>query len=226
MIIAGYEPHTLVDYPGHLASIIFLAGCNFRCPYCHNSHVIEFRGTPISREEVFSHLNKRRTILEGVVITGGEPLAVPEVFSLARDIKALGLKVKLDTNGSFPSALEEFISCGLADYIAMDIKHAPEKYPEACGISPDMEAILRSVSIIKSLDIPYEFRTTLCAGIHSPGDMHSIGQIISGASKYCLQAYRPSDTVLLPGEYELSPEEIHEFSDIASKYIQKVEIRA
>lgn len=229
MQIAGLQKLTLLDYPGKVAATVFLAACNFRCPFCHNARLVENinEGESISKEEVFGFLKKRRGILEGVAVTGGEPLIWAETAELLKDIKALGFKVKLDTNGSFPDRLKEILDEGLCDRVAMDIKASPENYPSAIGLKNfDLTPIKRSIELLKNSGIEYEFRTTLVKGIHKPEEMHEIGRLIEGAEEYYLQAFKDSGELLnAEGLKSFSEAEMREFLDIAKKYVNTASLR-
>lgn len=229
MRIAGLQKLTLLDYPGRMAATIFLPACNFRCPFCHNARLVENinEAESVSEEYVLSFLKKRMGILEGVAITGGEPLIWPEALDLMRDIKALGFKVKLDTNGSFPDRLQKALEAGLCDRVAMDIKATPENYPKATGLgSFDIAPVKRSIELIKDSGIEYEFRTTLVKGIHEPSEMHGIGRLIEGAEEYYLQAFKDSGELLKPeGLAGFSENEMQEFLEIAQKYVKNVSLR-
>lgn len=198
-MICGFQKTTLLDYPGHLAATIFLGGCNFRCPFCQNGGLVltPENEPPIPYEEVLQTLNKRKRILEGVCISGGEPTFSPELLQLITDIKKLGLLVKLDTNGSRPEVLRSLISDGLIDYVAMDIKSAPETYAAACGFQPaPLTAIRQSVELLMNGELPYEFRTTVVGGLHTREDFLSIRSWIGGCQSYYLQPYVDSEHVL------------------------------
>lgn len=229
MQIAGLQRLTLLDYPGKVAATIFLATCNFRCPFCHNARLVQNPGEEekLSAEEILGFLKKRRGVLEGVAVTGGEPLIWPETAELLREIKALGFKVKLDTNGSFPERLKGILDEGLADRIAMDIKASPENYPRATGLkSFDLAPIIKSIELIKNSGIEYEFRTTLVKGIHEPEEMHEIGRLIEGAEEYYLQAFKNSGELINAEGLEGFEEAVmREFLDIAQKYVRSVSLR-
>lgn len=197
MRIAGFEPLTLIDYPDHLATIVFTPGCALRCPYCHNPELIS--AVPGSRSEFFTvnheneffdFLKTRQGLLEGVVITGGEPTLHPDLLDFIRRVKDLGFLVKLDTNGVFPDTVANILKTGLVDYWAMDIKHSPEKYPLASGIPIPIERFQQSVKLLMSSGVPYEFRTTVVPSIHEPEDFLAIGEWIAGAENYYLQTFR------------------------------------
>ena len=189
MKIAGLQKTTLVDYPGILASTIFTPGCNFRCPFCHNPELVlptKYQAN-IPESEFFDFLTSRIGKIQGVCLTGGEPLLQPKIEKFISHIKALGFKVKLDTNGSFSEKLEEIIKEGDIDYIAMDIKHSKQKYFSAIGIQKNnllLRNIEKSIDLIKNSKIDYEFRTTVVKPIHHPDDFAAIGQLINKAKKY------------------------------------------
>lgn len=199
MRIGGLQKLTLLDYPGKTACTVFLQGCNFRCPYCHNKGLVippkdEFL---LDEGELFRFLKKRQGLLDGVCVTGGEPLLHKDIFPFLEQIKDLGYQIKLDTNGSFPKRLIEVTKRGLADYVAMDIKHTKEKYGEAAGWeNVPMDAVCESVSFLLQGTVNYEFRTTLVKGIHSPEDMDAIAEWIFGASVYYLQNFKDSGNLI------------------------------
>lgn len=199
MKISGLQKLTLLDYPGKMAAIIFCAGCNFICPFCQNSElVLSPQNAPsIEKDELFSFLNKRKKILDGIVITGGEPLIYEETYELIREIKDLGYLVKLDTNGSFPERLKRLIDDRLVDYVAMDIKNSKAKYAKTTGRDKtDTDLIEESINILLSGKVEYEFRTTVIKELHTEQDFNEIGKWIMGAKHYYLQAYRDSENVI------------------------------
>lgn len=228
MQIYGLIKTTLLDYPEHLAATIFTGGCNFRCPYCHNSSLITPNAdNELSAESILSFLHKRKNILEGVCISGGEPTLQPDLIDFIQEIKQIGLSVKLDTNGSCPLILEELIHNRLIDYAAMDIKSSPDQYPTACGLhqTPNT-AIEQSIRLLMQDNIPYEFRTTVVQELHSEETIHSICQWIQGCRHYYLQTYKDSDQVLskMP-MHPCSTETMEKYADIAREYIAQVSIR-
>ena len=201
MRIGGLQKLTLLDFPEHVACTVFTLGCNFRCPFCHNSALVledkVRQAETISEEEFFKFLNKRKGLLDGVAITGGEPLIQPDIKGFIRKIRDLGFLVKLDTNGSFPKQLKEILDEGLVDYVAMDIKSSKEGYPLASGIKNiDISAIEESVNILMSSSIEYEFRTTVMKELHTEKEFRSIAEWIKGCRAYYLQSYRHSETIL------------------------------
>ncbi len=227
-MIHGFNKTTLLDYPGHLASTIFLGGCNFRCPFCHNATlVLAPHSQPIiSEDEIFSNLKKRIGIIEGVCITGGEPTLYPDLIDLIKRIKDLGFLVKLDTNGSNPKMVENLIDSNLIDYIAMDIKNSKEKYPLTSGLkNMDMESISESISLLINSHIDYEFRTTVVKNFHESSDFISIGKWVEGAKSYFLQSFRDSDDVIGKGLQSCTPAEIESFKEILLPYVKQVNLR-
>jgi pyruvate formate lyase activating enzyme len=228
MQIHGFNKTTLLDYPGHLAANIFLGACNFRCPFCHNaSLVLNPSCQPvISEEEVFRVLNKRKGILEGVCITGGEPTLYPELYEFIQKIKEIGLLVKLDTNGHNPELLKKLVNSHMLDYVAMDIKNSKEKYSLSNGIDNfNTENVSESVSFLLSADLDYEFRTTIIKEHHTKEDILSIGKWIEGAKAYYLQAYKDSGDVISAGLHGLLKSELNGFREILLPYVHTVGIR-
>lgn len=226
MFFAGFQKLTLLDYPGKVACILFTNGCNFRCPFCHNASLVRAQdGADISDAEVLEFLKKRQGILEGVCISGGEPLIHNELKDFIREVKKLGYPVKLDTNGSFPQKLRELIGEGLVDYVAMDIKNSFEKYNETTGISADIDSIKESIEILINGNIDYEFRTTLVSGFHTTQDMQRIGEMIKGTKKYYLQNFVDSGDILCPGLAPLGEEEMELMRKTAEKYVSVTQIR-
>lgn len=193
MFIAGLQKLTLIDYPGKIAATVFTHGCNFRCHFCHNPELIHgMRNARIPEEEFFSFLEKRKGLLDGVCVTGGEPTLQPELLGFLKKIRSLGFLVKLDSNGTNPDLLERAIKENLVQYIAMDIKHSMKKYHEAVGTSFHPKNIQKSIDLLKKGFIDYEFRTTAVPGIHAEDDFSDIARELSGAKKYFLQEYRES----------------------------------
>lgn len=228
MKICGFNKTTLLDYPGKVASTIFLGGCNFRCPFCQNSSlIVNPECQPeISQEEILTFLKKRSGILDGVCISGGEPTLANELPNFLGQIKELGYSIKLDTNGTRPKVLKELVSLGLIDMVAMDIKACPDNYNALCGLSqPDMNAIFETATFLLHGKTDYEFRTTVVKELHTHKDFVKISQWLAGAKAYYLQAYRDSEEVLQPGFSSYSLEELKSFGNILSKTISKVGIR-
>ena len=227
MIIHGLNKTTLLDFPGHLAATVFFGGCNFRCPFCHNaSLVLNPKSQPvISEEEFFSFLQKRKNILEGVCITGGEPTLMPDLEEFIRKIKDYGLPVKLDTNGYRPEVLKDLVNKKIIDYVAMDIKSSPDSYNEACGAVVDIEKIKESVNFLKEDHVPYEFRTTIVKELHGEEEVIKIGQWLSGCKQYFLQSYKDSGDIILPEFSAHDSSTLKKFQTILEKTIKHVSIR-
>lgn len=228
MKIHGFNKTTLLDYPKHLAATIFLGGCNMRCPFCQNSSlVLHPNSVPtIPIDEVLSYLNKRKGILEGVCITGGEPTICPDLIDLIREIKVLGYKVKLDTNGSNPSVLKSFVENKLIDYVAMDIKNSRENYGLSVGVKNyNTNLINDSVTYLLTAPIDYEFRTTIVKEHHTSKDILSIGQWINGAKSYYLQSYKDSGEILSPGLSSHTKDTLLSFVDLLTPYVPHVALR-
>ncbi len=201
MYISGLQKLTLLDFPGKLAATVFLGGCNFRCPFCHNASLVLTPGKceRISEEEFLDFLISRKGKLGGVCITGGEPTMYPGLKEFIRKIKNMSFAVKLDTNGTNPELVKELISEGLVDYIAMDIKNAPERYRETVGCEVDMEKINKSVELLLSGKVDYEFRTTVVRELHKISDFESISDWIKGAKRYFLQTFKDSGDLIGSG---------------------------
>lgn len=227
MKICGLQKTTLLDYPGHVAATIFLGGCNFRCPFCHNKDLLgDNCKSAFSQEEVLDFLKKRASILEGVCITGGEPTLHLMLELFIRQIRQLGYLVKLDTNGYRPEVLKDLCSKQLIDYVAMDIKTCRENYAAAAGVSPVHISLLEeSVDFLMTGDIPYEFRTTVVKELHTTKDFQSIGRWLTGAGSYYLQNYTDSDQVLHPGFTSCTKEELLGFRSILKPYLPHTELR-
>lgn len=228
MEIHGLNKTTLLDYPGHVAATVFTGGCNFRCPFCHNGDlVLRPESQPaLPEEEVLAFLKKRKGVLEGVCITGGEPALQPDLPDFIGRVREMGFLVKLDTNGYMPEVLEGLLERGLLDYAAMDVKASPENYGRAAGCPGlDFGRIRRSISALKSCGIPYEFRTTVVRGLHTVSEFDSIGRLLEGARAYYLQAFRDSGNVMEEGFSAFSREAMEEMRKKAGKYIDKVELR-
>jgi pyruvate formate lyase activating enzyme len=192
-MLGGFQKFTMVDYPGKLAATVFTVGCSFRCPFCHNPELvsnIQYPTSDTAENDFFEFLKVRKGKLEAVCITGGEPTIQVDIIPFIEKIKAMGFLVKLDSNGTRPDVLKKIIDKKIVDYIAMDIKNAPEKYSETTGVTADIERVKLSVDLIKNSGIEYEFRTTVVPGLHEEKDFEKIAVWIDGAKKYYLQEYR------------------------------------
>lgn len=220
--ILGLQKLTLLDFPGNMACTVFLGGCNFRCPFCHNRALVvnpDFTAA-VDKEFFFSFLKKRQGVLDGVCITGGEPLLSDGIFDFVRKVKELGYKVKLDTNGSFPERLQNLIASGAIDYVAMDIKNSPTRYRETVGVeSFDITPVKESAALLLSDTIPYEFRTTIVREFHTPQDMVEIGEWLAGAKQYFLQGFVDSGSLIGEGLSALSKEETEVLLRAVKPYI-------
>ena len=196
----GLRKMTLLDFPGHVACTVFTCGCDFRCPFCHNASLVRGNGEDmeLSEEELFRFLDSRKKLLDGVAVTGGEPLLHPETPALLEKIRGLGLAVKLDTNGSFPEALEQILDAGLADYVAVDVKSSPEKYDRVCGREGMFDKVARSIGLLMKGSVDYEFRTTVAAGLHEVEDVRGAARVIAGAKRYFLQNFKETEDLLEP----------------------------
>lgn len=226
MNIAGVQKVTLLDYPGKVACEIFTQGCNFECPFCQNSSLIPITNTgEFSEEEIFEYLNLRKNILDGVVITGGEPTVQKDLKGFIKKIKDLGLLVKLDTNGGNPKVLQELIDEDLVDYVAMDIKNIFNKYNITAGKKINLDNIKKSIEILKASKIDYEFRTTIIKEMHSLDDIISICKLV-GDAKYYLQNFEDSENVIDHSLHGFSREELLFIDKYLKDLFPNVEIRA
>lgn len=229
MLISGLQKLTLLDYPGRVACTVFTGGCNFRCPFCHNAPLVlpERLAQDTDEEQVLSFLKKRVGVLDGVAVTGGEPLLHKDIGAFLAKVKALGYPVKLDTNGSFPELLMELVKEGLVDRVAMDIKNAPARYPETVGIEkPDMAAITRSRDFLLSGAVDYEFRTTVVRGLHTEEGLVEGAKWIAGAREYYLQQFRDSGHVLnTAGLGAFSEREMRALAETIRPWVPSVQVR-
>lgn len=226
--IQGFNKLTLLDYPGKVACTVFTGGCDLRCPFCHNSQLVLHPAfSPIDEEEVFSLLRRRKGILDGVAITGGEPLLHPGIADFISEIRKIGdFGIKLDTNGTHPDRLRALIDAGLVDYVAMDIKNSQEKYGVTVGI-PDLDVtpILASVALLMEGKVPYEFRTTAVAEFHDEDSFVGIGKWIRGAEKYFIQNFVDSGALLCPDTHGFDEDEMKRFREIVKPYVPAVALR-
>lgn len=227
MVICGIQKLTLLDYPGKVACTIFTGGCNFRCPFCHNADLVT--GKPevtVTGEEIFRFLRKRQGLLDGVCISGGEPLLQPDLEDFIRGVRSLGYSVKLDTNGSMPDKLESLAEKGLLDYVAMDLKNAPEHYGRTIGAETyDVGNIDRSIRFLMGGELPYEFRTTVVREFHQKADFEEMGRWIEGADQYFLQQFMDSGHVIAPGLHAYDEKILFQALEIVKKYVKTAQIR-
>ena len=233
MKIVGIQKLTLLDYPGKVACTVFLDGCNFRCPFCHNAELLRPDAEPVmTAYELLAFMKKRQGILEGVCITGGEPTIHPELPALLRAIRELGYPIKLDTNGYRPQILREILREGLADYIAMDLKSSPSGYGTAVGLSdPDLNRIGESIRLLQDIGVDYELRTTVVSPIHSAETIQDMGkwllEVTNGkpVPRLYVQAFVDRDTVPVGGLSTPSGEELELFTRILSGCAEAVALR-
>ena len=228
MNICGYQKTTLLDYPGHVAATFFTGGCNFRCPFCHNSDLITYPSSTdnISEEEIFTFLKKRKNILSGICITGGEPTLQPDLAEFIEKVRSYGYKIKLDTNGYRPEVIADLLEKNLLDYIAMDIKAGYSNYITASGISNlIIKKIEDSVSIIENSGIPYEFRTTVVKELHNETDFQEIADMLSPKSPYFIQSFKDSGNILISGLSSCNNEELNKFLSIVKEKLPNSSLR-
>ncbi|MDR0890509.1 MAG: anaerobic ribonucleoside-triphosphate reductase activating protein [Oscillospiraceae bacterium] len=224
MEIGGLQKLTLLDYPGHLACIVFTAGCNLRCPFCHNAGLLTARGEP--PDALFAFLDQRRKMLEGVVITGGEPLLQPDLPQFLQTLREkYALKIKLDTNASKPQALRELLERKLLDYVAMDVKNSREKYAQTAGVPIDLNAVDESIDLLLHGAIPYEFRTTIVHELHEPEDVAAIAKRLAGAKRYFLQRFRSGGDLLTAGLHPPSNEKLNACLRAARQFLPITQLR-
>ena len=212
---------TLLDFPGRVACTVFLGGCDYRCPFCHNFELVD-GSAPAQMDEagLFAFLEKRRGLLDGVAITGGEPTLRPELPALMARIRALGFAVKLDTNGAHPDRLAEILESGLADYVAMDVKNSPEKYAVTCGVARlDLAPVQESVRLLMAGGADYEFRTTVVDELHTAQDIDAIGRWIAGARRWFLQPFVDRETVPFGNFHAPSREALRGYLDVARRHV-------
>ena len=229
MLISGLQKLTLLDYPGTVACTVFTGGCNFRCPFCHNAALVlpELMDKNNMADKVLDFLKKRVGVLDGVAITGGEPLLHTDMPEFLAKIRAMGYKIKLDTNGSFPDRLMEIVNSGLVDRVAMDIKNPPELYAKTVGLEKiDMEPIERSKNFLLEGRVDYEFRTTAVKGLHTVESIAAAAKWIEGAKEYYIQQYKDSGQVLnTAGLDAFTEREMHALADAARPYVPAVQLR-
>lgn len=217
---------TMLDFPERVACTVFTYGCNLRCPFCHNATLVIDKAELFDEDEILAYINKRKGVLDGVCITGGEPLLQRDIFDFMKKIKDLGLLVKLDTNGAYPDLLKRAIDEGLVDYVAMDIKNSREKYALTAGIEDlDISPFEKSVEILKTSGIDYELRTTVVRELHELSDMKKIAEWISGAKKYFLQSFVDSGNTIKTGYSAHDKNTLEAFRQAVLEHIPSAEIR-
>ncbi|MFH1536504.1 MAG: anaerobic ribonucleoside-triphosphate reductase activating protein [Patescibacteria group bacterium] len=229
MIISGLQKTTLIDYPEKIAAVIFTRGCNFKCPFCHNPELVnpEKFFPEIKEQEILDFLEKRKKVLDAVVITGGEPLIYNDIEDFIIKVRSLGYLIKLDTNGTNPELLEELLDKKLIDYVATDIKNCLEKYNITTNTDVNLDNIKKSINIIMEKAPDYEFRTTVMPKLFELSDFKEIGELIKGARKYYIQQFRPLKTLdpAFEKEKSFTALELKEIQKVMLKYVDKCEIR-
>ncbi len=229
MKIQGLMKMTLLDFPGQVACTVFTSGCNFRCPFCHNASLVlpeRITDEGIAEEEFFAFLGKRAGKLDGVCLSGGEPLIQPDIADFIRRVKGLGFKVKLDTNGSVPDVLRSLLEEGLLDYVAMDIKNDSEGYAKACGITHSpVDQVQESIRILLSCGVPFEFRTTVVDELHTEDTMRSVARWIAGAPQYFLQSFIDSDNVIEKGLHSCPKQKLEAILKAVVEYVPSAKLR-
>ncbi len=232
-MIAGLQKMTLLDFPGKVACTLFLQGCNFRCPFCHNSELIPRQGEPLmDMEDFLAFLGKRKGMLDGVCVSGGEPTLCPDLEELLGHIKEMGFSVKLDTNGSRPDVLKSLVAKGLVDYVAMDVKNSPILYPKALGFDRyDLAPVEESLRFLLADTVAYELRTTVVSQLHSAGSMLEMGRWLASLlppkrpRSLFLQFFTDRDTVLFSGLTAPTREEMEKYASLLGQYVEKIAIR-
>ena len=227
MKIHGLQKMTLLDFPGVVACTVFLGGCDFRCPFCHNYELVDGTAQPLMDEsELLAFLGRRKGLLDGVAFTGGEPCLHRDLPDLLEKIRGLGFATKLDTNGCHPELLGEILDRGLVDYVAMDVKNSPAKYAVTCGVERvDMDAIRQSIGLLMSGKTDYEFRTTVVKEYHEAADFAEIGQMIRGAKRYFLQCFTDRDTVPNRTLHAPTAEELRQYAHIVRSFVPDTQLR-
>ena len=228
MEIHGLQKLTLLDFPGHTACTVFTGRCNFRCPFCQNASLVLHPETlaVIPEEDVFAFLEKRKGLLDGVAVTGGEPTLQPDLVDFLRRVKGMGFETKLDTNGARPDVLRALLSEGLVDYAAMDVKSSPAGYGRCAGVSDKVLASVReSAALLEGSGVIHEFRTTAVKGLHTPEDFRAIGEWLAGTERYFIQSYVDSGDILEPGMAAFSQEELEELLAAIRPFIPGARLR-
>ena len=230
MLLKGLQKLTLLDCPGKMACTVFSGGCNFRCPFCHNASLVIGERVAASEvlpeEEFFAFLEKRKNILEGVCVSGGEPTLANDLLKFLERIKSMGYLVKLDTNGYRPDVLKAAVNQGLVDYVAMDIKNSMESYGRTVGLQHfDISPIIESTDFLMSGAVDFEFRTTLVRELHSEADVRAIGEWLSGGEKYFLQSFKDSGDLISDIFSGYDEKETEYLLNLLTRYIPNAQIR-
>lgn len=226
MLIHGLQKMTLLDFPGRVACTVFLGGCDLRCPYCHNAELIDGSAPAVMDDgELLAFLKKRVGLLDGVAVTGGEPL-LRDIAPLLREVRALGYAVKLDTNGTHPARLRALLDEGLVDYVAMDVKNSPERYAETVGVAGlDLAPIRESAALLMEGRVDYEFRTTVCRELHDDDAIRGVGEFLAGARRLYLQPFADRDTVAFAGFSAPDMPTLERWAEILRGFVGEVGIR-
>jgi len=228
--IKAFLPASLIEYPGHIADVVYVGACNFRCPYCYNVDlVLRPEQLPdIELAHILQRLEARRGFVDGLAVTGGEPTLQPGLMAFLADVRQLGMAVKLDTNGYRPDVLQECLERGLVDYVAMDVKSSLGRYELAAGVPVEPRRLQQAIKLILSSEIDYEFRTTVVPGLVTLQDVKAIVELIAGAKRYYLQCFRPGETVGGDWDAPVAPpsaESLQEMAELATSRVQEVGIR-
>ena len=228
MYLCGLQKLSMVDYPDKLAATVFAGGCDLRCPFCHNALLVTrlAESPTLPEAEVLEFLSRRKRLLDGVVLSGGEPLLQPDAADFLRKVRGMGFAVKLDTNGCFPERLAAILEAGLVDYAAMDIKNCREKYPQTVGVPGfDTAAVEESVRLLARSGVDHEFRTTFVRELHTAADVEAMGRWLQGAPRYYLQNFADSGNLIQEGWHGFTALELQGFADIARPFFKQVELR-
>lgn len=228
MRISGLQKLTLLDYPGLLACTVFLPGCNLRCPFCHNADLVlpeRMEAPQLTVEYLLEFLQSRKGKLDGVCITGGEPTLQKDLPRLLETVKAMGFRIKLDTNGTNPQVLRQLLEAKLPDYVAMDIKNSPDRYTQTCGGVEVLEPVRESAALLMEGAADYEFRTTVCNPLHTPEELAAIGQWLRGAKQYFLQQFVASSNLVGSGLTAPTKEEMEAMRQAVLPYIPNTRLR-
>ena len=228
MRICGLQKLAMVDFPGKLAATVFTGGCNLRCPFCHNALLVTrlAESPSLSEEDILSFLDSRKNLLDGMVLSGGEPLMQPGCTDFLQKVRDLGLSIKVDTNGCYPEVLRDILNRGLVDYVAMDIKNRREKYAETVGIPNfDLSPIEESIQILKTSGVDYEFRTTVVQELHTADDIRAIAQWVQGAPTYALQKFVDSGNLISTGLHSPESLALEGFARTAASFFKQVLVR-
>lgn len=214
MNICGLQKLTLLDFPGNTACTVFTGGCNLRCPFCHNASLVKGRAPTMDKEELFGFFKKRRGLLDGVCISGGEPLLQPDIKEFIKELRQIGYKIKLDTNGTYPNILCSLLEEGLLDYVAVDLKNSPALYGKTVGKEDfDFELIAKTMEVLRAGKVPYEYRTTVVKPLHSIESLKDLGKLIASDEPWFLQQFIDSGDILGEGLSPFSPDEMRAFAE-------------